>query len=284
MQRYTISGRWEGHKTVRPRLIEVTEVCGEYPRTSHHVRNDHWVLDYEFTRHGLCRVGSARAAWQPRLAHTAHLYPPNADYWEDTRAEQGMRHSAWIKFVGADAALLARLVRPHDKCARFLDTHHNLGAILREAALIAQRQGDAGFWLVQGAFARMVDLLLRSRHQGGEAYLLSDAAGADGGGLIQTVDRYLRGHIGEPVALAEVARHAHVGASTLSHRYRAATGRTPMSQFAEMRIGHAKSLLLKGMPLKTVAAQLGFADAFHLSKTFKRIEGVSPREFRQAGR
>jgi len=38
--------------------------------------------------------------------------------------------------------------------------------------------------------------------------------------------------------------------------------------------------LQRGLPLKAIAQRLGFSDAFHLSKTFKRVEGISPRTFR----
>ena len=40
-------------------------------------------------------------------------------------------------------------------------------------------------------------------------------------------------------------------------------------------------LLAKGYRLKEIARQAGFADEFHLSKTFKQMEGMSPRAYRQ---
>ena len=36
--------------------------------------------------------------------------------------------------------------------------------------------------------------------------------------------------------------------------------------------------------VKQVAAQLGFADPFHFSRTFKRVFGLSPDAFRQQQR
>ena len=86
-------------------------------------------------------------------------------------------------------------------------------------------------------------------------------------------------HLTERVAVTDVARHVHVSASSLSHRYREETGVTPMGRLIRMRIDLARALIVKGQPLKIVAEETGFSDAFHLSKTFKRLEGVSPREF-----
>jgi AraC-like DNA-binding protein len=95
----------------------------------------------------------------------------------------------------------------------------------------------------------------------------------------EKVDDYLREHSAERLTLAGIARHLHVSPSTLSHRYRQEAGRSPMKRLIEIRIGMAKGLLFRGYPLKTIAEQTGFSDMYHLSKTFKRQEGVSPRAF-----
>ena len=52
-----------------------------------------------------------------------------------------------------------------------------------------------------------------------------------------------------------------------------------MTRLINLRIDHAKHLLLRGVPLKQIAQEAGFSDAFHLSKTFKHVEGISPRGF-----
>jgi AraC-like DNA-binding protein len=76
-----------------------------------------------------------------------------------------------------------------------------------------------------------------------------------------------------------MASHLHISVSQLSHRYREHTGVSPMAAVAQRRIEHAKLLLMKGMPLKTISQQLGFSDAFHLSKAFKKALGMAPRHF-----
>jgi AraC-like DNA-binding protein len=43
-----------------------------------------------------------------------------------------------------------------------------------------------------------------------------------------------------------------------------------------------RMLLESDATLQAIADRLSFTDAFHLSKTFKRIVGVSPSEFRSA--
>ena len=45
------------------------------------------------------------------------------------------------------------------------------------------------------------------------------------------------------------------------------------------RIELAKTLALKGLPLKRVAEETGFFDAYHLSKAFKKAAGMAPRDY-----
>jgi AraC-like DNA-binding protein len=50
-------------------------------------------------------------------------------------------------------------------------------------------------------------------------------------------------------------------------------------------MNYASSLLLDhGMLVKEVAGKLGYADAFHFSRTFKRSYGVSPQQFLRRSR
>jgi transcriptional regulator GlxA family with amidase domain len=93
------------------------------------------------------------------------------------------------------------------------------------------------------------------------------------------VHEYLRAQCARPLRLDEVARHFNVSVSTLCHRYQAETGESPMSARLRMRIELAKNLLLKGQTLKAVALDTGFCDPYHLSKTFKQLAGLSPRQF-----
>ena len=39
--------------------------------------------------------------------------------------------------------------------------------------------------------------------------------------------------------------------------------------------------ILQDIPIGTIAEELGYADLFHFSRSFKKIEGISPRQYRQ---
>jgi AraC-like DNA-binding protein len=284
MQKALIGCQWADRPGLAPCVSIVQEVAGDSPPTFHRCLHPDWVLDYEFIDYGRCRVGSARAPWRARAGATAHLYPPDTPYWEDTRGHRGNRHSAWFCFTGGAEAGLDRLIRLPSRYACIDDHEGQLGEVIR-AGVRASRNGPDGFWATQAELCRAIALLLSAAHVSDETYCLSRPDSSIPATLSGRAEQFLREHLPEKITLSGIARALSVSVSSLSHRYRAETGETPMATLARLRIEQARMMLLKGAPMKAVAFQLGFVDAFHFSKVFKRVTGVSPRRFlKGAGR
>jgi len=148
-------------------------------------------------------------------------------------------------------------------------------------ALIGQQCGDDGFWQAQAELCKLIDLLLSSEPtEEIDTRRIGDfAPAAPASSLVRTTDEYLYRHLAEPVTIADLARNMNVSVSTLSHRYHAETGKTPMTRLMQLRMSHAKTLLASGHKLSSIVEAAGFCDSAHFSRTFKRLEGVSPREY-----
>ena len=84
----------------------------------------------------------------------------------------------------------------------------------------------------------------------------------------------------ERVSLAELSRVAGLSRFELVRRFRAQTGLTPHAFQTNLRIQRARALLTAGEPAAAVAAECGFADQPHLTRTFKRAVGVTPAPLR----
>ena len=80
---------------------------------------------------------------------------------------------------------------------------------------------------------------------------------------------------------SDIARFMKVSESSLNHRFKTETGIAPISRLIELRLEFAKGLLLKGEKLINIAEMTGFNNEYHLSKTFKKKLGISPREFKK---
>ncbi|MCS4505857.1 AraC family transcriptional regulator [Arhodomonas aquaeolei] len=78
-----------------------------------------------------------------------------------------------------------------------------------------------------------------------------------------------------------MAAIAHVSAEHLRRICQAAFGRSPMQQLAHLRMQHAAhQLATTEFSIEAIARSVGYHSAFAFSKTFKRMTGVSPSDFR----
>lgn len=87
------------------------------------------------------------------------------------------------------------------------------------------------------------------------------------------------------MSLEQVAQECLIDRAYLCRLFRRYDHQTP-HQFLMRRKMHlaAEQLQQPDILVKQVAAQLGFADPFHFSRTFKRVFGLSPEAFRQQQR
>jgi len=100
---------------------------------------------------------------------------------------------------------------------------------------------------------------------------------------LRRVLEYLETSLPDHVTLAELATLAGVSQSHFSRAFKTSTGRSPYCWQLETRIQRAQGLLLgTSASLEQVAEAMGFADAVHFGKTFRRITGATPAAWRRA--
>jgi AraC-like DNA-binding protein len=271
--------RWQPHPAVQPAITEAVYILAPPPTIRIQLRPEQWVLDYAFEAAGLFRAGPRPGDWQPRRARTAHLYPPGTPYWEDGRQARRF-HAGFILFNAGEAAGLTRFLNSPARFCEFYDPTGQLGQSMMTTARIGRDAGEDGFWQAQAGLFNILDCLHCSRPLHDEVWRINmPPSEAIPRTLADEVDRYLREHLAENITLATLARHLHLSVSSLAHRYQQETGNTPLTRLAHLRIAQARQLLLLGQSLKSIAPAIGFCDPFHLSKTFKRVTGLSPRTF-----
>jgi len=93
---------------------------------------------------------------------------------------------------------------------------------------------------------------------------------------------FLSADLDRSMALAQVAKQVGMSPSNLSHLFKSSFAVTPIRYRETQRLKHAASLLLAtDLPLKDIAIQSGFSDAFHFSRRFRNHFGQSPSQYRQ---
>jgi AraC family transcriptional regulator len=103
---------------------------------------------------------------------------------------------------------------------------------------------------------------------------------------LRTVVAYIEDHIDAGLTLAQMAAAAHLSPYHFARQFTAATGVPPHRYVIARRVARAQQLLHpdRDLALAEIAAQVGFADQSHFSQHFKRLVGVTPRQFRTSAR
>lgn len=99
----------------------------------------------------------------------------------------------------------------------------------------------------------------------------------------EQADAWIRANLARRITIAGLARHLGRSASFVSHAFRREFGMPLHRHVLSLRISEAKTRLAAGARLADIAAGLGFCDAYHFSRTFRAMVGVSPSRVRASG-
>ena len=117
-----------------------------------------------------------------------------------------------------------------------------------------------------------------------EYFVAADNAGGSEGmrSTVQRVREYIDVHYNESISLNALASRFHVDDGYLSRMFKQQIGCNLMLYLAQARMKQAKKLLAqKDMSITDVAQMVGYDDYAYFSRVFKRMEGRSPRAYRE---
>lgn len=100
--------------------------------------------------------------------------------------------------------------------------------------------------------------------------------------VVEEVRAALRARPAAAHRLGRLALAAGMSSRQLLRRYRAETGSTPMADLRRLRCAAAADLLVStDWGLQRIAREVGFGDAFHLSRVFRACYGTPPGRMRR---
>lgn len=98
---------------------------------------------------------------------------------------------------------------------------------------------------------------------------------------IYRVMEWVRNNCGRPLTREVVAETFQYNPDYLSMRFKKETGMGLMSYLNRERIGRAKALLSCGnISIKEAAYESGFQDEKYFMRTFKKLEGITPSQYK----
>ena len=101
--------------------------------------------------------------------------------------------------------------------------------------------------------------------------------------IVQGALRYIEHHYAEKLTLTELAEKTYVSQWYLSKLLNKYTNKSFSDLLNQTRIKRAKELLQNpSLKIYEISDMLGFNDVNHFSRVFKKIEQISPNEYRNA--
>ncbi|NOU35983.1 MAG: helix-turn-helix domain-containing protein [Kiritimatiellaceae bacterium] len=99
---------------------------------------------------------------------------------------------------------------------------------------------------------------------------------------VEKLEDHIETRLHKKITTGQLASTVGRSASFVAHHFEREFGQTPRQYILKRRMEEAKAMLENGRSVQETAEKLGFCDAFHLSKTFKRFWNKPPSACRPA--
>ena len=161
--------------------------------------------------------------------------------------------------------------------------HLNANALLSMHTLLRQMEQDCQ------SPAPGTDLLLLAKTL--EIFvIISKEYSQDSNPMVRSLFRLgevvtrLKNEYMQPWTLKRIAKIAAMAPSTLIPIFKEVTGESPIEYLLKVRLKKAaESLSQSDKSISEIAHECGFADSNYFSRQFKKLFGISPRDYRQQG-
>ena len=118
---------------------------------------------------------------------------------------------------------------------------------------------------------------------GGQAQFIETPLPAENGTSLAATRAWALQRLDQPLTLADLARHARHSVRTLTRRFRAETGLSPLQWLLHQRVDRARELLEStDLPMDLVAARSGLGSADSLRQHLVRRLGLTPSAYRRS--
>ncbi len=99
---------------------------------------------------------------------------------------------------------------------------------------------------------------------------------------LQEIKEYLEANFKSKISLDELEKKFYINKFYLTRIFKEQFGMSINNYILQVRITHAKQLLrFSSLSIEEISVECGMDDANYFSRTFKKIEGISPRGYRE---
>lgn len=150
-----------------------------------------------------------------------------------------------------------------------------------EAEKAMCRQGR--FFMLKAYLMQMMILVIREQCEPVEQAAGDAFESVNKKDVVDRMINYFEDHYSEKISLDQIAENMYLSPFYISRVFKSETGDTPIRHLINIRLEKARELLAGGHAgsIQEVAVSVGYDDAYHFSKLFKKRYGMSPSQARK---
>ncbi len=191
----------------------------------------------------------------------------------------GSGHAHWFKEA---SYILANYQQQPGELIGNEHDRRNLIGLIETIQYEAQNQRENATELIKSLMVSMLHILMRSIKKNSVAR--SERLSSDN--RLNEMTAYIQEHLDshDDLKVEALADRFHISATYISEFFRKNMGISLREYIAKSRLKLVEiRLLYSDFTLNQIADELGFTDASHLSRTFKKYAGQSIRDFKNKG-
>ena len=182
----------------------------------------------------------------------------------------------WVHFTGSDVKNILRSYNiPMDDPVFYSGASSTYSYLFKE--MIHELQNcKTGYEDLLTMYLRQIFLLVRRTRQE-ERPTVSTYIQEE----MEFARRYFNEHYNEPISIQEYAESRNMSVCYFQRNFKQIVKHTPMQYLLTIRVNNAASLLeTTDYSMAEIAAIVGYEDPLYFSRLFRKIKGVSPRDYR----
>lgn len=183
----------------------------------------------------------------------------------------------WVHFTGSNVKnILRKYEIPLDDPVFYSGASSTYAYIFKE--MISELQAcKTGFEELLAMYLRQIFLLVQRTRQEEKpsvsTYIQEE---------IEYARRYFNEHYNEPISIQDYAESRNMSVCWFQRNFKQIVNHTPMQYLLTIRINNAASLLeTTDYGLSEISAIVGYEDPLYFSRLFRKLKGVSPRDYRK---
>lgn len=143
-----------------------------------------------------------------------------------------------------------------------------------------QEKGEPGYELMlKSLVMRLIVLVLKAMHIDdiSEVDPIFSFENYDKTAIVSSITAFINENYIKNISLNKISRNMYLSPVYISKIFKEEVGDSPINYLIKVRLSKARELLEEGrMSIKSISKSVGYEDAYHFSKLFKKYYGTAP--------